>query len=322
MHNQPLSQFDEVEILVGDDGGHPGAALGTWNDHPVYYRCINARICREYISDLHRRHVLAFPAECVTGSVYKVKIAFPVLPHQIACSVPAVAVREDIAQHLALGCFGIRVPLKAAHRVSVFINLANGFAGLVNRTSHAEALFAAGGLTGIRIEPDQRHRITMCEKRRDTADRADLALAIIERKVCLSSGIEFQDLWDAEAPLKLLPYVRPQPIAAAKPDTMPPFPWMRRRIDEVSAELANILENRALPLRDLVPEAARRKLLPEHDRSAAHQHRPSRHHAANAMIHRQAIVHPIRWTRVHHAREPMAPLHQSKVTDICRLRQS
>ncbi len=50
--------------------------------------------------------------------------------------------------------------------------------------------------------------------------------------------------------------------------------------------------------------------------------RAGRHHAADRVIHRQAIVHAVVGAGVHQAGEPEAPLHQPMVADIGGLRQA
>ena len=90
------------------------------------------------------------------------------------------------------------------------------------------------------------------------------------------------------------------------------FARMLRRIDEVAAKLADILEQRAIAIRDVVPEFARGKSFADHDRSAANKQRAGRHHAADRVIHRQAIVHAIVRPGIHQAGEPKAPLHHRR----------
>src|SRR5579864_3865426 len=103
---------------------------------------------------------------------------------------------------------------------------------------------------------------------------------------------------------------------------MPDFPGMRRAVYQIAAQLADVLKERAIPLRDIVPEAACRKSLADRDRSAIHQYGSARHHAADAVVHRQAIVHPVSRARVNEAGEPMGPLHDSEMADPGGLRQA
>ena len=53
----------------------------------------------------------------------------------------------------------------------------------------------------------------------------------------------------------------------------------------------------------------------------ADQNRAGRQHAADAVIHRQAVVHPVCRLRVHHAGEPVAPLHDPGMADVGGLGQ-
>ena len=64
-----------------------------------------------------------------------------------------------------------------------------------------------------------------------------------------------------EAALELVPHIGPEPIAAAQPKSMLRFPRMWWAVYEIAAKLADILEERAIPLNDIVPEVAHRKPL-------------------------------------------------------------
>ena len=97
---------------------------------------------------------------------------------------------------------------------------------------------------------------------------------------------------------------------------------MRRRVDQIAAQLADILEQRAVAGDDIVPELARRKFLGDDDRAAAHQERADRRHAADRVIHRQAIIHAVVRRRVHQAGKPKAPLHQPAMADVGGFRHS
>ena len=95
-----------------------------------------------------------------------------------------------------------------------------------------------------------------------------------------------------------------------------------RRGDEIAAELADILEHRAVPARDVAPEPARRKALGDDDRAAVDQRRADRRDAADAVIHRQAIVHAVVRRHVGEAGEPMAPGDDAMMADGGRLGQA
>ena len=87
-------------------------------------------------------------------------------------------------------------------------------------------------------------------------------------------------------------------------------------MQQVAAKLADVLEQRAVPTDDVAPELAGREFFADDDRAAADQNRAGRLHAADAVIHRQAVVHPVGRLRVHHAGEPVAPLHQAGMADV------
>jgi hypothetical protein len=93
------------------------------------------------------------------------------------------------------------------------------------------------------------------------------------------------------------------------------------RVEEITAELADILEQRAFEGDDIVPETARGKLLLDHHGAADDEKAADRDDASDAMIHRQAIVHAIGRSHIHHAGEPAAPRHDPVVADIGGLGQ-
>jgi len=74
---------------------------------------------------------------------------------------------------------------------------------------------------------------------------------------------------------------------------MRPLGGMGGRGGKIAAKLADILKQGAIPARHIVPELARRKALLHDDRAAANQSRADRHDAADAVIHRQAIVQAV-----------------------------
>ena len=112
-------------------------------------------------------------------------------------------------------------------------------------------------------------REAMREERRNAADRAGLAFGVVEREVAFGRRIEFQNLRDAEPALEILPDVRPQAVAAASLIRCVVLARMWRRVHQIAAKLADILEQRAVPCDDVVPELPRRKFLADHHRAAA-----------------------------------------------------
>ena len=81
-------------------------------------------------------------------------------------------------------------------------------------------------------------------------------------------------------------------------------------VDQIAAQFADILEQRAVAGDDVVPELPGGKSVADHHRAAAHQHGAGRDHAADAVIHRQAIIHAVVGPGIHQPGKPEAPLHQ------------
>src|SRR5579884_4216788 len=133
-----------------------------------------------------------------------------------------------------------------------------GFAGFA---TNAQAILVAQRLTGLGVALDQRHREAVCQKRRYAADRARFVFAVVQGKIGLGRGIEFEVVRYRKPPAELVPHIRPQPVAAAQPKLVCSFLRLRRRVDQIAAELADILEDGSLAGHDIVPEPARRKAL-------------------------------------------------------------
>ena len=94
----------------------------------------------------------------------------------------------------------------------------------------------------------------MRQQRRNAADRARLALDIVEREIAFGRRVEFQDLRNGKARLERFPDVAAQAVAAGEPQPMAGFEFGRRRLQQIAAEFADILEQRAVPAHDIVPE--------------------------------------------------------------------
>jgi hypothetical protein len=103
--------------------------------------------------------------------------------------------------------------------------------------------------------------------------------------------------------LEFLPDVGAQPVAAAHPQAMRALARIFRRVEEISAQLADILKQRAIAVDDIVPKMLRGKFLADQHRAAADQHRAGGDDAADAVIHRQAIVHADRRGRYSSGRQ-------------------
>jgi hypothetical protein len=201
-------------------------------------------------------------------------------------------------------------------------DLAERFARLIGCAADAEPIFIAGRLAGLRIDGDKRRGEAMREVAGYVADGSALALNVEQRHAAFGGGIKLEDLRNAEAILECVPNLRRQSIAAGQADAMFDFFGRSFRVQKIAAELADVLEQRAVPAGDIAPELAGREPLAHHDRRAGHQHCAGHLHAANAVIHGQAVVHSVDGLHVHHASKPVAPLHDAAVADPGGLGQS
>ena len=195
-------------------------------------------------------------------------------------------------------------------------------AGLAGLAADAPPIGAARRQAGGGVEGDDGGGEAVGQKGRDAADGAGPALGIVKREVALGGGVELQDAGNGEAVLEGGPDIAAQAVAADHPQAMVALVRARRRRREIAAELADILEERAVPANDVVPEPAGGELRRDHHRGAGHQHGAGRHHAADAVVHRQAVIEPVVRARVEHAGEPAAPAHHPMVADTRGLGQA
>ena len=165
------------------------------------------------------------------------------------------------------------------------------------------------------VEARQRDRVARGEERRLTADRTDLAFDVVERQVAFGGGVKLENLRHAETLCEGGPHVGGKSIAEGKTQAMAPLVGRGRRGDEIAAELADVLKDRAVPARDVAPEPARRELFGDHHRAAVDQRRGERGDAADAVAERQAIVQAVVGAHVGKAGEPMAPGDDAMVAD-------
>ena len=72
----------------------------------------------------------------------------------------------------------------------------------------------------------------------------------------------------------------------------------------------------------VAPKVRGREARANHHGAPAREHRADRHHAADAVVERQAVVHAVLGRGVHQPRKPLAPAHHPVVGDLRRLRQA
>ncbi len=73
---------------------------------------------------------------------------------------------------------------------------------------------------GLRVDANDRRRKAMRQQRRNPADRARLALDIVEREIAFGRRIEFENLRNRKARLKGFPDIAAQAVAAGQPKPM------------------------------------------------------------------------------------------------------
>ncbi len=153
----------------------------------------------------------------------------------------------------------------------------------------------------------------MRQQRRNPADRARLALDIVQREIALGRRVELEYSGNRKARLKGLPDISAQTIAASEPKPMLTFVFGRRRFQKITAEFADILEQRAIPAHDILPEGARGEFVRQYDGCSRVQHAAWRDDAADAVMDRQAIIQPVFGGSVGQPGEPAAPVQDAAV---------
>src|SRR5262249_46858422 len=134
------------------------------------------------------------------------------------------------------------------------------------------------GSCRVEIELHQRDRYPMREEGRNPSDRARTTLAVVEREIALGRRVVLENLRDAKALLELPPHVRPQTVAAREAQRMSRLLLLRRAGEQIAAQLADVLEQRAALGDHVFPEATRREPLAQHHRAPADECGAGRDH--------------------------------------------
>src|SRR5262249_11474587 len=153
---------------------------------------------------------------------------------------------------------GIAVEARAGRRV---LDPADRLADLVGGAADAAAVRVAQRLAARDVELDDRGPGAGRQGRWHAADRARPVLDAVGREIAFGRGVELEAVREGEALRDFLPCVGAQAVAAGGADAGPGLARMRRRVDEIAGELADVLHQRAVMARHVVPEPARREFL-------------------------------------------------------------
>src|SRR5579859_7303140 len=133
----------------------------------------------------------------------------------------------------------------------------------------------------------------MREIGRNAADGAGFAFDIEQRDVAFGGGVKLQYPRNAEPGFESVPNIRPEPVPAAHPNVVLRLKRVRFGMQQVTAQFTDVLEQRAVPADDVVPEPAGGEVLADYRGAAGGQNRASGQYPADAVIHREAVVQPV-----------------------------
>ena len=154
----------EVQLIVSDEHGHAGAAVGAGNSYSIDAGLLDAGKGTDRLRHLGSGNIFTLPAKGVADTVNEIEITLLVLSHQVAGTKPGVSRLEHVAEYLVGGGFLVGVALKSTVDIRwVFEKLANRFSDFVRTTASAECLLISDGLTCLDVESHQRCRKSMRE---------------------------------------------------------------------------------------------------------------------------------------------------------------
>ncbi len=317
-----LANPGRVELrLVDDQAGHAGAAAAARDLHAIDIDLEDPRHGSDHPGDLGGGDILALPAEGVPDPVHEIQIAEPVGAHQVPRPEPGIPGLEHVAENLALGRTGVGIALEP-HLGLGRVDPGDGFTDLALDTGDT----AAGGFPDRtlrdRVEPDQGHIDGPLHIGRNPTDRMGPAIEVEQGEIALGRAVEFQDPGDGEPRLEPVPDVRPQPVADDQPEPVPTFVRMVRRIEQIAAELADILEQGGVEADTVAPEGAGRELAAQGDGPAHRQRDAGRTDPADRVIERQGRIDHIARCRSGGRGKGMHGQQHAQVGDPRSLRQA
>src|ERR1700681_3766759 len=162
-----ISEFFEIEAIVGHDRNHSRAAVGASNLDAVGGRIDNAPAVDDGFVHFGCRDVLSFPAESISDPVDEMEEAAFVKHHQIAGPKPGVALAEHVAENFLFGLGSVGVTLEAASAVVSTSDPPDGFADLTAGAHDTETVGVANGRAKLRIDANDRRREAMRQQRRN-----------------------------------------------------------------------------------------------------------------------------------------------------------
>ena len=158
---------------------------------------------------------------------------------------------------------------------------------------------------------------------RHTTDRAHLAVIIQHRHIAFRRAVEFHDARNGEAFLESRPDLRAQSVAGDRADAMHAVFSIGRRVQEIAAKLADILENGGAIEAAIFPEFMGREFALDDQREPPVVNAmPDRADAARRMIERQRAIDAVFGFRIQPARKAVHHEQHAHMGEVRRLGQA
>ncbi|MNE34245.1 hypothetical protein D3C80_1279600 [compost metagenome] len=219
---------------------------------------------------LQGRDVLAFPAEGVTDAVDEVQVAVFVITQQVARTPIGIPLAQDIAADLAVGCLGRGVTLEAAAAdLRVVDDQAQGFTHFTHFAKLVKAVLVAWVAVGFNVIAHQA-QVALVPERYAPAG-AHIVVDVDHVGIGLGRTPALEHLDRPETLHPVLPGFTRQPGAEHAAQAMVAFAGRLGLVEQVAADLADVLEHADAVLAHVLPEFADAELAPHHDRRTGFQ---------------------------------------------------
>src|ERR1700722_9992757 len=96
-----FASLQQIQSLVGHDGGHTCSTFGRGQVHAVHTCLYYSRKRGHSSGDFRTCNILTLPAEGIADPIHEIKVAAFINPHEVPGAVPGIAALEHVAKDLA-----------------------------------------------------------------------------------------------------------------------------------------------------------------------------------------------------------------------------